>query len=67
MRQNNNIPVDAGHFLRTEIHSANFENENSTTIRRQKNHILKKKFQNILKQTQPSKKIRNKYHKKRLD
>ena len=39
MRQNNNIPADAGHFLRTEIHSANFENENSTTTRRQKNHI----------------------------
>ena len=48
MRQNNNIPADAGHFLRTEIHSANFETENSTTTRRQKNHILKKKIPKYL-------------------
>ena len=37
MRQRNNIPEDAGHFLRTEIDSIDFKNENLTTkIRRNK-------------------------------
>ena len=37
MRQRNNIPADAGHFLRTEIDSVDFKNENLTTkIRRNK-------------------------------
>ena len=35
MRQRNNIPAEAGHFLRTEIDSIDFKNENLTTkIRR---------------------------------
>ena len=37
MRQKNNIPGDARHFLRTEIDSTDFKNENLTTkIRRNK-------------------------------
>ena len=43
MRRKNNIPADAGHFLRAEIDSTDFKNENSTTKGRQKNHITKKK------------------------
>ena len=43
MRQKNNIPADAGHFLRPEIDSTDFKNEKSTTKGRQKNHITKKK------------------------
>ena len=43
MRQKNDIPADAGHFLRAEIDSTDFKNENSTTKGRQKNHITKKK------------------------
>ena len=36
-RQKNNIPADAGHFLRTEIDSTNFKNEILTAkIRRNK-------------------------------
>ena len=27
-RKKNNIPADTGHFLRTEIHSRDFKNEN---------------------------------------
>ena len=46
MRQKNNIPADAGHFLRTEIDSIDFKNENLTTkIRRnkaEKPHLFKK-------------------------
>ena len=35
--QKNNIPAHAGHFLRTEIDSTDFENKNLTTkIRRNK-------------------------------
>ena len=40
MRQKNNIPADAGHFLRTEIDSTDFENENLTTKARHKSHIF---------------------------
>ena len=37
MRQKNNIPADAGHFLRTKIDSIDFKNENLTAkIRRNK-------------------------------
>ena len=43
MRQKNNNPADAGYFLRTEIDSTDFKNENSTTKIRQKNLIFKKK------------------------
>ena len=47
MRQKNNISPDAGHFLRTEIDSTDFKNENLTIKEkegtRQKNHIFKKK------------------------
>ena len=53
----NNIPADAVHFLRTEIDSTDFKNENLTTkIRRNKstNPYLKKKiFLKILKQMKP--------------
>ena len=53
----NNIPADAAHFLRTEIDSTDFKNENLTTkIRRNKstNPYLKKKILlKILKQTKP--------------
>ena len=40
MRQKNNIPAYAGHFLSTEIDSTDFKNENSTTKTRQKNHFF---------------------------
>ena len=43
MREKNNNPADAGYFLRTEIDSTDFKNENSTTKIRQKNLIFKKK------------------------
>ena len=43
MRQKNNIPAYAGHFLSTEIDSTDFKNENSTTKTRQKNHFFFKK------------------------
>ena len=47
MRQKNNISPDAGHFLRTEIDSTDFKNENLTIKEkegtRQKNHIFLKK------------------------
>ena len=37
MRQKNNIPADAGHFLRTKIDSIDLKNENLTAkIRRNK-------------------------------
>ena len=46
-----NIPVEAGHFLRTEIDSTDFKNENLTTkIRRnkaQKPYFSKNIFQKI--------------------
>ena len=62
MTQKNNIPADAGHFLKTEIDSIDFKNENLTTkIRRnkaEKPHLKKKIFQKILKKTKPSNKIR---------
>ena len=61
MRQKNNIPADAGHFLRTEIDSIDFKNENLTTkIRRnkaEKPHLFKKILQKILKKMKPSNKI----------
>ena len=60
MRQKNNIPADAGHFLRTEIDSIDFKNENLTTkIRRnkaEKQYFFKKVFQKILKQAKPTNK-----------
>ena len=58
MRQRHNIPADTGHFISTEIDSKDFKNENSTTKRREKNHIFFKGiFQKILKQTKPPNKI----------
>ena len=61
MRQRNNIPAEAGHFLRTEIDSIDFKNENLTTkIRRnkaEKPHLFKKILQKILKKMKPSNKI----------
>ena len=59
MRQKkNSIRADAGHFLRTEIDSIDFKNENLTTkIRRnkvEKPYFFKKIFQKIWK---PSNKI----------
>ena len=53
MRQKSNIPADAGHFLRTEIDSIDFKNENLTTKIRKKQeekpYFFKKIFQKILK------------------
>ena len=47
-RQKKNIPPDAGHFLNTEINSADFKNEHLTTKigrnKEQKNHIFWKEF-----------------------
>ena len=43
MRQINNIPADAGHFLRTEIDSIDFKIENLTTKARQKKPYFFKK------------------------
>ena len=40
MRQKNNIPADAGHFLRTEIDSMDFKYQNLTTKTTQKSHIF---------------------------
>ena len=66
MRQKNNILADDGHFLRTEIDSIDFKNENLTAKTRRymaEKTILffKKKSQNIFKQTKPSNKTKNKY------
>ena len=59
--EENNIPADAGHFLRTEIDSTDFKNENLRTKIRgnkaEKPFFSKKIFQKILKQTKPLKKI----------
>ena len=47
MRQKSNIPADVGHFLRAEIDSIDFKNENLTTKIRKKqeeNHIFLKKY-----------------------
>ena len=53
MRQRNNIPAEAGHFLRTEIDSIDFKNENLTTKvtrnQEEKPYFLKKIFEKILK------------------
>ena len=61
LRQINNIPADAGHFLSTETDSTDFKNENLTTkIRRkraEKPHLKKNIFQKTLKQTKPSNKL----------
>ena len=43
MRQKNNIPADAGHFLSAEIDSTDFKNEHSTVKTTYKNHIFLKK------------------------
>ena len=49
MRQKNNIPAYPGRFLRTEIDSIDFKNENLTTKTRQKSHVyLKKKYSMII-------------------
>ena len=49
MRQKNNIPACPGHFLRTEIDSIDFKNENLTTKTRQKSHVyFKKKYSVII-------------------
>ena len=59
MRQKkDNIPADAGHFLRTKIDSTDFRKENvalKIAEKRRKHRVFFKKiFQNILKQTKPS-------------
>ena len=56
------IPADAGHFLRTEFDSTDFENENlPAKIRRkkaEKPYLFKKNIlKKMLKQTKPSNKI----------
>ena len=43
MRQKNNISAYPGRFLRTEIDSMDFKNENLTAKTRQKSHVFKKK------------------------
>ena len=43
MRKRKNISADSGHFLRTEIHSTDFENENLTKKTR-RNKAKKKLF-----------------------
>ena len=52
-RQKNNIPANAGRFLRKEIDSTDFKNENLTTKIRKKQeekpYFFKKIFQKILK------------------
>ena len=56
-----NIPADAGHFLRTETDSTDFKNENLTIKisrnKAQKLYFFKTIFQKILKQTNQSNKI----------
>ena len=46
MRQKNDIPADAGHFLRTDIDSTDFKNEKLTTKTRrnqaEKPYLFKK-------------------------
>ena len=53
MRQRNNIPAEAGHFLRTEIDSIDFKNENLTTKvtrnQEEKPYFFKIIFEKILK------------------
>ena len=48
MRQKNDIPADAGHFLRTDIDSTDFKNEKLTTKTRrnqaEKPYFFKKIF-----------------------
>ena len=61
----NNIPADAGHFLRTEIDSKDFKNENSTAKTRQKNLIFLKNIPKDLETDESI--IKNKYLKKILD
>ena len=60
-KKKNNIPPDAGHFLRIEHDSTHFKKENlNAKIRRnkaEKLYFLKKIFEKILKQTKPSNKI----------
>ena len=57
----NNIPPDAGHFLRIQHDSTHFKKENlNAKIRRnkaEKSYFLKNIFEKILKQTKPSNKI----------
>ena len=43
MRQKNNIPAYPGRFLRTEIDSIDFKNENLTTKTILKSHVFLKK------------------------
>ena len=43
MREKNNNPADAGYFLRTEIDSTDFKDENPTTEIMQENLFFKKK------------------------
>ena len=61
MRKKKDIPADAGYFLRTEIDSSNVKNENLTAKRgrnkAEKQYLLKKIFEKILKQRKPSNKI----------
>ena len=53
----NNIPADAGHFLKTEIDSTDLKNQNLTTkIRRKKEekpYFFKNMFQKIFTQMTP--------------
>ena len=68
MRQISNIPADAGHFLRTEIDSTIFINEELTAkVRRNKaenSYVFKKNIQKDLETDETIK--QNKYLKKIL-
>ena len=61
MRKKKVIPADAGYFVRTEIESTDFENENLTAKRRrnetQKQYFFKKILEKIVKLRKPSNKI----------
>ena len=61
MRKKKDIPADAGYFVRIEIDSTDFKNENLTAKRRrneaEKQYFFKKISENILKQRKPSNKI----------
>ena len=61
MRKKKDIPADAGYFVRTEIDSTDFKNENLISKRRrneaEKQYFFQKISEKILKQKKPSNKI----------
>ena len=61
MRKKKDIPADGGYFVRTEIDSTDFKNENLTAKKRrnetEKQYFFKKISEKILKKRKPSNKI----------